>query len=96
MSLTTYGTKIDLRDIPQRNRDALVLNTYRMLMAGQTMELINEQDPIALYHQLQAKDPAGFGWDYLESGPAAWRVRVIRLTRAKQRDTCFGNARAFS
>lgn len=88
MSLTTYGTKIDLRDIPQRDRHSLVLNTYRLLEAGQTMELVNEQDPQGLYQQLQEKDPGGFGWDYLESGPAAWRVRVMRLTRAQREDSC--------
>jgi uncharacterized protein (DUF2249 family) len=96
MSLTTYGTKIDLRDIPQRDRPALVLNTYRLLQPGQTMELVNEQDPKPLYDQLQERDPGGFGWDYLESGPDAWRVRVMRITRAQREDSCCSSSCACS
>ncbi|NRF71008.1 DUF2249 domain-containing protein [Aquincola sp. S2] len=84
MALATYGTKIDLREIPVRDRHALVFNTYRLLESGQTMELVIEQDPETLFHQFQERHPGGFGWDTLQRGPQAWRVRIMRIkpTRA--------------
>jgi uncharacterized protein (DUF2249 family) len=79
MALASYGTRIDLRDIPARDRHALVERTYGILERGQTLDLLSDQDPGALFHHLQERHPSGFGWDYLERGPALWRVRVLRL-----------------
>ena len=83
MSLTTYGTKIDLRDIPPRDRQALIRNTCRVLEPGQTMELLDDSDPQALCNQLQEQLPGGFGWNRLQSGPTIWRVRITRVTKAE-------------
>ncbi|WP_374567989.1 DUF2249 domain-containing protein [Ideonella sp.] len=77
MTLTTYGTKIDLRDIPPRDHPSLVLNTYRLLKAGQSMELIHDQDPRPLYFQLQEHEPGGFRWNCVEESFSVWRVRVL-------------------
>lgn len=81
MALATYGTKIDLREVPPRDRHALVFNTYRILEPGQTMELVNDHDPEPLFHQLQERFSGGFGWDYLVRGPSAWHVRILRIDR---------------
>ena len=43
------------------------------------MELINDHDPKALYHQFQAEMPGMFAWDYLEKGPETWRVVITKL-----------------
>lgn len=82
MTLTTYGTKIDLREIPPRDHRGLVLNTYRLLQAGQSMELIHDQDPRPFYRQLQEHEPDGFRWDSVEAAPCVWRVRVVCLSSA--------------
>jgi len=79
MALASYGTKIDLREILPRERHALIFNTYRVLEPGQTLELVNDHDPQPLFHQFQERFPGGFGWDYLERGPGAWRVRIMRI-----------------
>jgi uncharacterized protein (DUF2249 family) len=88
MSLTTYGTKIDLRDIPARDRAALLVNTYRTLQPGQSMELIADEALDLLQTQFRLQEPAGFSWAPVETGPASWRVRVVRLTGAQREDSC--------
>jgi uncharacterized protein (DUF2249 family) len=88
MSLTTYGTKIDLREIPLRDRSALLFNTYRALQPGQSMELMADQDLELLHTQFRLQEPTGFSWAPLEAGPTAWRVRVVRLTGAQREDSC--------
>jgi uncharacterized protein (DUF2249 family) len=84
MTLTSYGTKIDLREIPPRSHRSLVLNTYRLLQVGQSMEFVHDQDPSPLYDQLQEHDSGGFYWNCMETAPSVWRSRVVRLEKTQQ------------
>jgi uncharacterized protein (DUF2249 family) len=40
--------------------------------------LANDHDPKPLRYQLEAMNPGQITWEYLEQGPALWRVRVGR------------------
>ena len=40
--------------------------------------LINDHDPKPLRYQFEAQYPGEFTWDYLQTGPKAWRVRIGR------------------
>jgi uncharacterized protein (DUF2249 family) len=91
MTLTTFGTKIDVRTVQPRERHPLILNTFRSLGAGESMELINDHDPRPLYYQFQADLPGKFTWDYLESGPETWRVRIAKLARSHGNGQCCGS-----
>ena len=70
---------IDVRTIEPRQRHALIFSTFQSLLANESMELVNDHDPVPLYHQFQAQFPGRFGWDYLERGPETFRVRITRL-----------------
>ena len=83
MTLTSYGTKIDVREIAPRDRHPLIFATFRSLGAGETMELINDHDPKPLYYQMQAEQPGRFDWDYLQDGPEVWRVRIKKLSQSE-------------
>jgi len=91
MTLTTYGTKVDVREYAARDRHPLIRSTFRSLGVGETMELINDHDPKPLYHQLQAEMPGQFGWDDLQSGPDVWRVRIAKLAKSDSGGTCCGS-----
>ena len=91
MTLTTYGTKIDVRTIAPRERHPLIFNTFRSLGGGETMEIINDHDPKPLYYQMQAEQPGKFTWDYLEEGPETWRVRITRLAHPHSDGRCCGS-----
>ena len=38
--------------------------------------MVNDHDPKPLYYQFAAEHKGEFTWDYLEQGPAVWRVRI--------------------
>jgi uncharacterized protein (DUF2249 family) len=69
---------VDVRTIAPRDRHPLIFATFRALRAGQAMELVNDHDPRPLYSQFSAEEPGGFTWEYLEQGPATWRVAITR------------------
>jgi len=75
---SVVATTIDVRSIPPRERHPLIFGTFEALRPGQAFHLVNDHDPEPLYRQFQARSPGGFKWDYLESGPAVWRVQIGR------------------
>jgi len=91
MSLTTYGTKIDVRNLAPRERHPLIFNTFHSLGSGESMELINDHDPRPLYYQFQSEKPGMVAWDYLEIGPETWRVRITKLAGGHANGTCCGS-----
>lgn len=42
------------------------------------MILVNDHDPLPLYYQFAAEHIGAFRWEYEESGPEVWRVRISR------------------
>ncbi len=69
---------LDIRPIPPRDKHPTIFKTFDALDVGQAFELINDHDPRPLRYQFQAERPERFGWEYLEEGPATWRVRIER------------------
>jgi uncharacterized protein (DUF2249 family) len=74
---------VDVRSIAPRERHPLIFSTFNSLGSGQAFELVNDHDPKPLYYQFQAEMPGQFAWDYLQSGPDEWRVRITRLQAKK-------------
>lgn len=71
--------ELDIRsEIPAR-RHELIFETYGKLGVGEGFVLINDHDPKPLHYQFQAEHEGQFSWDYLEQGPAVWRVRIGRV-----------------
>lgn len=70
--------ELDIRSIPPAQRHPLIFDKFAGLKSGESFILINDHDPKPLYYQFQAEHNGEFTWDYLESGPAAWRVRLGR------------------
>ena len=91
MTLTTCGTRIDVRSILPRERHPLIFDTFRGLGIGESMELINDHDPRPLYHQFQIDKPGMVAWDYLENGPVTWRVRITKLGSGRAVGQCCGS-----
>lgn len=96
MSLSTEAsaapiTLVDVRAIAPRDRHPLIFSTFRGLAGKQAMELVNDHDPRPLYYQFQAELPGRFSWDYLESGPDVWRVRITRLASGHSNGQCCGS-----
>lgn len=71
-----FTATVDVRSIAPRDRHPLIFSTFTGLVAGQTMQLVNDHDPKPLYYQFQAERTGEFTWDYLQQGPREWRVRI--------------------
>lgn len=69
---------LDVRSLAPARRHQLIFSTFDSLAPGKSFELVNDHDPKPLRYQLAAEHPDEFSWDYLETGPTAWRVRIAR------------------
>ncbi len=69
-------TELDVRIIPPPRKHPTIISTFEALKRGESFTLINDHDPKPLYYQFNAELPGQFEWEYLERGPAVWRVRI--------------------
>ncbi|MFO1339396.1 MAG: DUF2249 domain-containing protein [Burkholderiaceae bacterium] len=81
MSLDTPA--LDVRRLPPQQRHATIFATFESLPPGGSLELHNDHDPMPLRAQFLAQWPGQFNWEYLEAGPALWRVRITRQAAGK-------------
>ena len=68
--------ELDVRNEPPATRHELIFQTYAATPLGEAFVLINDHDPKPLYYQFEAEETGKFEWNYLESGPKVWRVRI--------------------
>ena len=74
-----FSSTVDVRLLEPRFRHSHIFSTFAALDAGQAIELVNDHDPRPLYAQFQAQWPDRFAWNYLEEGPAVWRVAITKV-----------------
>lgn len=70
---------LDVRSLPHAQRHERIFAMFGELEPGEAFILANDHDPKPLRFQLEAMNPGGISWDYLEQGPELWRVQVGRL-----------------
>lgn len=73
------GPDLDVRPLTHGNRHAVIFSTYAALRPGAGFVLVNDHDPRPLRYQFEAQHAGEYTWDYLEAGPAIWRVRIGRV-----------------
>lgn len=69
---------LDARTIPHAIRHAAIFGALEGLVPGRGLELVAPHDPLPLLAQLEERWPGGFEVSYLERGPDAWRVSLVR------------------
>ncbi len=70
--------ELDVRTLAPAQRHSEIFSAYRTLLPGRGFLLINDHDPKPLQYQFEAEYQGQFTWDYLESGPKVWQVRIGR------------------
>jgi uncharacterized protein (DUF2249 family) len=70
---------LDVRTLPHGGRHEVIFDSLDALEPGQTFVILNDHDPKPLRYQTEALWPDVFTWDYLEAGPALWRVAITRV-----------------
>ena len=76
MTTAPFKTTIDVRPVQPRERHPLIFGSFDALAAGESLLLVNDHDPKPLFYQFQAESRGKFTWDYLESGPEVWQVKI--------------------
>ena len=75
-TVTGPDHELDVRSEAPARRHDLIFQTYAATPVGGAFVLVNDHDPKPLFYQFQAEETGKFDWNYLESGPKVWRVRI--------------------
>lgn len=80
-------TTLNVTEIEPRFRHPLIFEQFDALEAGDAFIISIDHDPKPLYYQLIAERGDIFSWEYLESGPENWQVKIERKTPEIQEAT---------
>ena len=70
--------ELDVRTIPPARKHPTIHARLDSLVSGDALTLLNDHDPRPLRFELEHDRPGAFAFEYLESGPELWRVRIRR------------------
>lgn len=70
--------ELDARTIPHAIRHATIFGALETVRPGSGLILVAPHDPLPLLAQIGDRWPGAFAIDYLESGPEAWRLTLVR------------------
>lgn len=70
--------ELDVRPIPRARKHSTIFSAFAALSVTGSLTLINDHDPLPLRDQFDVNYARAFTWDYLESGPNLWRVRITK------------------
>jgi uncharacterized protein (DUF2249 family) len=71
--------ELDVRPLRKPDKHAEIFRMFEALRVGESFVLVNNHDPRHLREEFETDYSGGYGWEYLERGPAAWRIRISRL-----------------
>ena len=71
--------ELDVRNLRKPDKHPTIFEAFRALGQGGSFVLVNNHDPVHLHDEFETEHPDEFGWDYLESGPRVWRIRLTKL-----------------
>lgn len=67
---------LDVTQIEPRFKHPKIFDKFDSLTEGNAFIINNDHDPKPLYYQLLAERGQIFTWEYLESGPEVWKVKI--------------------
>lgn len=70
--------ELDARLVPHAIRHATIFGALDAVAPGSGMVLVAPHDPLPLLAQLEQRDPGAFEVSYLQQGPDAWRLQMVR------------------
>ena len=70
--------ELDARAVPHAIRHATVFGALDAVRPGKGLVLIAPHDPLPLLAQIERREPGVFEVSYLQRGPEAWRLQIVR------------------
>ncbi|MEM2896991.1 MAG: DUF438 domain-containing protein [Candidatus Bathyarchaeia archaeon] len=74
---------LDLRNTLPPERHAKILEMWNNLKEGEALRVINDHDPKPLYYQFEVEHKGRFKWEYEQSRPKEWIVKIKKVTKEK-------------
>lgn len=71
--------ELDVRQLRKPDKHPTIFATYAKLAVGESFVLVNNHDPKHLRQEFEADHAGSYSWEYLEKGPAVWRIRITKL-----------------
>ena len=71
---------IDVPTILPRMRHATIFTAFEVLPEGEAFLIVNDHDPMPLWHIFNFRYAGLFDWTYDLRGPPSWRVKIRRLS----------------
>lgn len=81
------GNNLDVTKLAPREKHPTIFSRYHALKEGESLTIHNDHDPKPLYYQMQGEMGDVFTWEYLEQGPAWWRVKIIKRPSGQGAET---------
>ena len=78
--------------IEPRLKHSTIFERFDELISGENLVLHNDHDPKPLYYELSAKRGDIFTWEYLQTGPEVWKVKITKKKEASKKDESILNA----
>lgn len=70
-----------------RQKHPVIFERFDKLAEGESLTIHNDHDPKPLYYQLLGERGNIFTWEYLEQGPAWWKVVISKRLSNEQDET---------
>jgi uncharacterized protein (DUF2249 family) len=70
--------ELDARAVPHAIRHATIFGALDAVRPGGGLVLVAPHDPLPLLAQVEQRAPGAFDVSYLERGPEAWRLQLVR------------------
>ncbi len=78
---------VNVPSIEPRSKHATIFRVFDSMQPGETFIILNDHDPKPLYYQLLNERGEVFEWEYIQSGPQWWRIRVRILDTKNKVET---------
>ncbi|RRN76706.1 DUF2249 domain-containing protein, partial [Pseudoxanthomonas sp. SGD-10] len=72
---------LDVTVIEPKLKHPVIFEKFDALEQGEAFIINNDHDPKPLYYQLLAERGQTFSWEYLESGPQIWKVKIAKANK---------------
>jgi len=69
---------LDVTKLAPAVKHSTIFDRLDKLQGGESLTIHNDHDPAPLRYHLEAEHGGAYGWEYLEQGPAWWKVRITR------------------
>lgn len=70
--------ELDVRPLRKPDKHPAIFAAYDALPVGAGLLLVNNHDPKHLRDEFDTDRTGGYGWEYRERGPQAWRVLITK------------------